>query len=323
MAILIGVDEAGYGPNLGPLVIGASAWSLAEDDLEDPLYQSLGHFFSARHSETSDDQICIADSKTLYSGGGSLARLEHAVLPLVSVAHQHEHVSTHWSQLLHHVAPDTLNSMAAIPWFQGKNVALPINAKLEQLEQSLSRLKDPLTSGSVKLVDLQAQLVTAADFNEGIERWQNKAELLSRTTLELASRIMNRFPNETLLIHCDKHGGRSRYAGLLQDVFPEYLVEVRQETAQASHYCWGPAQRRTHIQFTQGGESCLATALGSMLAKYLRETSMLLFNQFWSERVDNLKPTAGYPQDARRFRQQIEAARDDLGIDISSIWRHR
>ena len=30
MAILIGVDEAGYGPNYGPLAIAATAWCVAE-----------------------------------------------------------------------------------------------------------------------------------------------------------------------------------------------------------------------------------------------------------------------------------------------------
>ena len=36
--LLVGIDEAGYGPNIGPLVIGASVWdlpaSLDIDDLE-------------------------------------------------------------------------------------------------------------------------------------------------------------------------------------------------------------------------------------------------------------------------------------------------
>jgi hypothetical protein len=31
MALLIGMDEAGYGPNLGPLVISATAWEVPGD----------------------------------------------------------------------------------------------------------------------------------------------------------------------------------------------------------------------------------------------------------------------------------------------------
>jgi ribonuclease HII len=35
MGILIGMDEAGYGPHLGPLVIAASAWHVSEDGSDD------------------------------------------------------------------------------------------------------------------------------------------------------------------------------------------------------------------------------------------------------------------------------------------------
>ena len=30
MTLVIGIDEAGYGPNLGPLVIGSSSWQIDE-----------------------------------------------------------------------------------------------------------------------------------------------------------------------------------------------------------------------------------------------------------------------------------------------------
>ena len=30
MTLVIGIDEAGYGPNLGPLVIGGSSWQIDE-----------------------------------------------------------------------------------------------------------------------------------------------------------------------------------------------------------------------------------------------------------------------------------------------------
>ena len=56
------------------------------------------------------------------------------------------------------------------------------------------------------------------------------------------------------------------------------------------------------------GEEFLPTALASMTAKYLRELSMRAFNEFWCARVPGLRPTAGYPGDAPRFKQRDRIA---------------
>jgi hypothetical protein len=71
------------------------------------------------------------------------------------------------------------------------------------------------------------------------------------------------------------------------------------------------------------GERFLPTALASMTAKYLRELAMRAFNEFWSARVPNLRPTAGYPMDSHRFRNAIAVAQRELGIDDHDLWRNR
>lgn len=45
----------------------------------------------------------------------------------------------------------------------------------------------------------------------------------------------------------------------------------------------------------------LPVALASMIAKYVRELAMHRFNRYWSKRMPELKPTAGYTLDARRW----------------------
>ena len=65
--IILGTDEAGYGPNLGPLVISLTAW---EADTED-----ISFLFEPLKREG----ISISDSKKLYHGG-SLAALEASLL---------------------------------------------------------------------------------------------------------------------------------------------------------------------------------------------------------------------------------------------------
>jgi hypothetical protein len=126
-----------------------------------------------------------------------------------------------------------------------------------------------------------------------------------------------------LIIQCDKHGGRSRYAALLQHVFPDTWVEVCQESRNQSVYRWGAPARRVEARFTARGERFLPAALASMTSKYLRELAMRAFNAFWHQHLPGLQPTAGYPVDARRFRAEIGPIQQQLGIPDALLWRNR
>ena len=77
------------------------------------------------------------------------------------------------------------------------------------------------------------------------------------------------------------------------------------------------------VTFRTKGEEELPTALASMTAKYHRELAMRAFNAFWTEQVAGLRPTAGYPQDAKRFRKEIAHRQSELGIDDRDLWRNR
>ena len=83
----------------------------------------------------------------------------------------------------------------------------------------------------------------------------------------------------------------------------------------------GPNQVEAH--FCTGGEAHLPVALASMTAKYLRELAMLAFNAWWCERVPGLRPTAGYPGDARRFKEDIAQKQRRLKIEDAMLWRER
>jgi hypothetical protein len=47
------------------------------------------------------------------------------------------------------------------------------------------------------------------------------------------------------------------------------------------------------------------------------------FNLYWQSRVPGLKPTAGYPRDAARFRSEIAAVAERDGIAEPLWWRAR
>ena len=153
--------------------------------------------------------------------------------------------------------------------------------------------------------------------------WATKAKPCRRSRWSWSPTALERCQGEAVLIVCDKHGGRNYYGRLLQQQFPDPLVEVHRESPAESIYRWGPAEARIEVRFRAGGESFLPAALASMTSKYLRELSMRAFNEFWCGRVSNLAPTAGYPTDARRFRTAIGETQRALGISDQIMWRSR
>ena len=60
-----------------------------------------------------------------------------------------------------------------------------------------------------------------------------------------------------------------------------------------------------------------------MVSKYVRELAMAAFNRFWCQRLEGLRPTAGYPIDSHRFRGEIAALQKELGIADDVLWRER
>ena len=119
-----------------------------------------------------------------------------------------------------------------------------------------------------------------------------------------------------MVVVCDKHGGRNYYGRLLQQQFPDPLVEVHGESSRKSVYRWGPERSAgSKSIFAPAAKQFLPAALASMTSKYLRELAMRAFNDFWCTRVPRLAPTAGYPGDARRFATPSSRCKRRMGID--------
>ncbi|MDZ4656912.1 MAG: hypothetical protein SH868_04960, partial [Bythopirellula sp.] len=126
-----------------------------------------------------------------------------------------------------------------------------------------------------------------------------------------------------LHVVCDKHGGRNRYGALLQHHFPDVWIDTLAESGPASRYAWGPPESRVDICFRVKGEAELPVALASMTAKYHRELAMRAFNAFWCARIPDLRPTAGYPTDAKRYKAAIAVLQKELEIEDDVLWRWR
>jgi hypothetical protein len=320
MAYFIGTDEAGYGPNLGPLVITATVWRAASDISADELYELLGDCVCRQPSEPSDERLTIADSKRLYQPGGGLGLLERGV---AAACHACGSAPASWRGAWRHIAGLDSRQLDAVPWHDGYDHDLPLACELSGILRSVERLREGLARAGIQLCAIRSAAVFPAEFNRLLDCHGNKSSLLSACTLELVRQLLETCTDAPVCVSCDKHGGRNRYGPLLQQLFPEFLVEVRRESRELSVYRWGPEERRIEFSFAAQGERVLTAALASMVSKYLRELAMKAFNDYWLREIPGLRPTAGYPLDAARFKQAIAPRQQALGIPDNILWRCR
>lgn len=335
---LVGTDEAGYAPNLGPLVISATVWHVPGDPWQADLYDLLRDAVApspakrlARPSRPRSsgprgkavppaERLVLADSKLLYSPASGLAALETGLLALLGLMGQRPPT---WRQIWSLLDPESAVALACQPWHHEYDLDLPLEADTNELRRHELALRNCTHSAGVRLLAVRSRAVFPDCWNRLTEQQGNKATALSQLTLELLCELLAPLGNEPVLVICDKHGGRNRYRSLLQQFAAEQLVEVYAEGRDESIYRWGPSDRRTEVRFCVKAERYLPTASASMASKYLRELAMRAFNHYWCRHVPALRPTAGYPLDAVRFKAEIAEAQIALGIADAILWRNR
>ncbi len=323
MTYLIGTDEAGFGPNLGPLVISATVWQVPDGVQATELYRLLADVVATvpRRGRAGEPlRVAIADSKSLYQPSKGLRHLELGVLAALGVL---DRFPARWSEVWDALAPGGPVCWRSIPWYGGYEVALPIAVTREELDRLTAAFRTGLTAAGVRLIEMRSRVIFEAEYNELVEQHGSKSTALSHATLDLVSEVSQTLGREGISVVCDKHGGRNSYQHLLSEHFPEWLIEVYGQSRERSVYRFGPHDRRMEVVFQMKAESFLPAALASMASKYLRELAMEAFNAFWCGHVAGLQRTAGYPQDARRFKDAIATAQAELGIDDRALWRVR
>jgi hypothetical protein len=321
MAYLIGTDEAGYGPNLGPLLISATVWRLPDSLMDQDLYSiSRDSICADPATAVGADKLVLADSKRLYKSRGRLRGLEANLLAAVA---ETGGVPASWLDAWSQLSPEAVDVIGSIPWYSDYSAELPLDADRGTIVRLHETFHSLLQRTALQLLRVRSVALFPSQFNTLVERRGSKGAVLSEQTLELVARLIADLQDEPILVQCDKHGGRNRYGGVLQHVFPDQRIRIVRESRDCSCYQWGPAERGVEIRFTARGESSMPAALASMTSKYLRELAMTAFNAFWSLQVPGIRPTAGYPVDALRFKEEIADCQRRLGVSDDVLWRNR
>ena len=323
MTLLIGTDEAGYGPNLGPLVVAATAWRVdtPAEDAEAVLTAAMLEVDAARGAGRGTP--LWADSKQIYRGGTGLDRLERGVLIGLGLASGA--VPGSWAELAESIGPISPRNGCRDEWRELAPLIVPREADAAECIEQATAVRDLLARHGVVLERIACRGIYPGEFNALLDDGLNKSDILSAATLDLAATLRAGGHDEPAIVWCDRHGGRKRYGGLVARHFDAALVQPLEETPARSAYLVPagdrPPMQACRIEFCVGGESRAPVALASMAAKYIRELSMHAFNAFWAARMPGLRPTAGYPTDALRWRGDAATAIQQMQLAEDDLWR--
>ena len=295
-------------------MISATAWELPAPGPDFDLYAALSAAVD-RDSHAAGTKLHVADSKQVYSPGRGLASLEASALALLA---QTGPIPRTFQELAKQLTGMPLRPNEGEPWLRSETTQLPFAASFPDIERLSDQLRAACKSAGVRITALRSDMVETPRFNAECAATGSKGIVLSRTTLKLLER---NWPSDGVptLVTCDKHGGRNQYAALLSETFGDLFIPRLEESAERSRY----KLRDGEVRFQVRAEQFLPTAAASILSKYLREIAMEQFNTFWVSKIPGLKPTKGYPEDAKRYRREIAGMQKSLGIPDQILWRDR
>lgn len=314
----VGIDEAGYGPNLGPLVMTAVV-AEGPGPREPDVWSDLAA--TAARAGNASNRLWIDDSKAVLRVPGGRARLETTCLALLAAAGRP--LPGSMADLLAAVGAGTLDDAELTPWVD----SVGERGKLARGPDWPAGPPAPFAGAPWRIAGVHAVVVGPARFNAELAATGSKAKVhfaafarllgpLWESTCDGAS------AGEATCVRGDKHGGRHFYYEPLIDAFPGIWIDRGPEGPELSRYTLRAPGRRLELSLQPRADASDGlVALASIVSKTVRECWMDLFNAHWSARIPGLRPTAGYPLDAQRFRQVIEPACAARGLDPSLWWR--
>lgn len=334
--LLAGIDEAGYGPMLGPLCVGLSVFEAEVDalgtgtgtgsgtgtgttpDLWALMDRGVCREPGRGGATDASGRVAVADSKQL-----KLSNTVRTTHPLIHL----ERGVLAFARALRGVVPasdSALFEMLGVrlgdhPAYGGEATALPVSQTAGELAISAGRVEAAMVG--VRVRELACRAVPEGEFNGIIRATGSKAAVTIATLTEHLRtfwRLARHEPPETRLgVACDRLGGRTAYADILEAAIPESTCDVVEQTEARSKYVLrapdgSGVERRIGVVFlTDGEQAHLPVALASMTAKLVRELAMIRFNRYWSARASAAglaepRPTAGYVQDGRRWLAEMK-----------------
>ena len=317
-----GIDEAGLGPLLGPLVAASCTSSLPPEQLLSML-KSLGFW-----PEPVSQGVSVADSKQIYRiYRGNFARLEQLALSLyLSCA------PTGLQIPLQNLLPEQLGELEWYRELWQQPVFLPLLAEAQKVWEQAVKLGAALRQRG-GILQLSAVLLTEREFNQKIAQWDNKSLVLRELIGSLIRAFVRELrPSLEAIPYCvvDRLGGLKYYRPWLCTLFgtktqrpllehSDWDIQTQSESPSISEY-WlynGKQDIQLGLGFwVKGDQHNILCAIASIWAKYLRELLMQQFNRYWHSRFPKAPTTSGYYRDATIFLDYLQQGLGSLPPDL-------
>ncbi len=319
MVVLAGIDEAGFGPLLGPLVVSSSVFSLPQHLLTTDLWQVLRNSVGNTRKHLAG-RLLVADSKKAYNRQKGIKQLQRTVLACLECLGKKPETLT---QLLTLLSPDCIERLSDYPWH--RDIAdYRISVDAGDMAIATSVLKEDLASNGIELLELRSYCLDVAYYNRMVASVKNKASVLFTAVSKLIKNAFDNFAGDYLQVIVDRQGGRVRYQRSLQRMFPDMELKILREGSATSSYELRADGRQMRLHFVVGADQrFFPVSLASMVSKYLRELLVDNMNRYFTGFLPDLKPTAGYWKDGLRFVADLKKNVPHVTFDSNQLIRCR
>ncbi len=333
MAYLVGIDEAGYGPLLGPLAVSAAVMEMPEAHLAANHWDLLSAAV-APAKKNLHGRLLVTDSKKAFNQKTGIDTLLRTSLAFLALSDQSGGVSPETPNkgdstsltaydFLNRVCPDCLPRLLEYPWYQ------KFDSHFLEFHPghsvSVACLKTALGRQNMRFGGVLGRCADVKYLNQKFAAVKNKSRVLFGEVCTLIHALYRRYAgSETLQFVIDRQGGRADYSRELMLMFPNFDLTILKMDQKVSSYELTGPKGAMRVHFVVGADDkYLLVGLASMFSKLIRELCMYHLNAYFTETYKDIRPTAGYWNDGQRFIKDLDLRLNGSKLDRNMLIRNK